>query len=179
MLIRLATLVDAESIRSIYNREVHSMATFDIVPRSLEEQRRWLAEHSGAYPAIVATSGSSLLGFGSLSRYRGRPAYATTVEDSVYVDADHRSQGVGRSLLAELARLATAHGFHTIIGRVVGDNEASIALHRRVGFAPCGTLHAVGYKFGRWLDTVLMELPLGEGSASAPQEPHARGGRPP
>jgi phosphinothricin acetyltransferase len=157
MLIRLATLVDAEAIRSIYNREVHSMATFDIVPRSLEEQRSWLAEHSGAYPAIVAISGSSLLGFGSLSRYRGRPAYATTVEDSVYVDADHRSRGVGRSLLAELARLATAHGFHTIIGRVVGDNEASIALHRSCGFELVGVEREVGRKMGRWLDVAVLQ----------------------
>src|SRR5205807_1943672 len=160
MLIRLATLADAEAIRLIYNREVLSTATFDIVPRSREEQRSWLAEHSGAYPAVVATSGSTMLGFGSLSRYRGRPAYATTVEDSVYVDDDHRAQGVGRALLAELTRLATAHGFHTIVGRVVGDNEASIALHRSCGFELVGVEREVGRKLGRWLDVAVLQRML-------------------
>ena len=157
MLIRLATLADAEAMRAIYNREVHSTATFDIVPRSQGEQRSWLAEHSGAYPAIVATSGTSLLGFGSLSRYRGRAAYATTVEDSVYVDADHRAKGVGRALLGELTRLATERGFHTIIGRVVGDNEASIALHRSCGFELVGVEREVGRKMGRWLDVAVLQ----------------------
>ena len=135
-------------------------ATFDIVPRSREEQRSWLAEHSGAYPAVVATSGSTMLGFGSLSRYRGRPAYATTVEDSVYVDDDHRAQGVGRALLAELTRLATAHGFHTVVGRVVGDNEASIALHRSCGFELVGVEREVGRKLGRWLDVAVLQRML-------------------
>ena len=160
MLIRLATLADAEAIRLIYNREVLSTATFDLVPRSGEEQRSWVAEHSGAYPAVVASSGSSLLGFGSLSRYRGRPAYATTVEDSVYVDIDHRAKGVGRALLAELTRLATAHGFHTVVGRVVGDNEASIALHRSCGFELVGVEREVGRKLGRWLDVAVLQRML-------------------
>jgi phosphinothricin acetyltransferase len=160
VLIRLATLADSEAMRSIYNREVLSTATFDIVPRSREEQRSWLAEHSGAYPAVVAVSERSLLGFGSLSRYRGRPAYATTVEDSVYVDNDQRAQGVGRALLAELTRLATAHGFHTVVGRVVGDNEASIALHRSCGFELVGVEREVGRKLGRWLDVAVLQRML-------------------
>jgi L-amino acid N-acyltransferase len=157
MQIRLATLGDAEAIRTIYNREIHSTATFDIVPRSQEEQRSWLAEHSGAYPVIISALRGSLTGFGSLSRYRGRAAYATTVEDSVYVDADHRGEGIGRALLAELTRLATAHGFHTVIGRVVGDNEASIALHRACGFELVGIEREVGRKHGRWLDVAVMQ----------------------
>lgn len=160
MLIRLATLADAEAILSIYNREILSAATFDIVPRSPEEQRSWLAEHAGAYPAVVATSGSSVLGFGSLSRYRDRPAYATTVEDSVYVDSERRNQGVGRGLLAELTRLATAHGFHTVVGRVVGDNQASIALHRSCGFELVGMEREVGRKLGRWLDVAVLQRML-------------------
>jgi phosphinothricin acetyltransferase len=160
VLIRLATLADAEAIRAIYNREILSPATFDIVPRSPEEQQTWLAEHAGAYPAIVATSGNSVLGFGSLSRYRGRPAYSTTVEDSVYVDSERRKQGVGRGLLAELTRLATAHGFHTVVGRVVGDNAASIALHRSCGFELVGMEREVGRKLGRWLDVAVLQRML-------------------
>jgi phosphinothricin acetyltransferase len=160
MLIRLATLADAEAIRAIYNREILSTATFDIVPRSPEEQRSWLSEHSGAYPAIVATSGGSVLGFGSLSRYRDRPAYATTVEDSVYVDSERRKQGVGRALLDELTRLATAHGFHTVVGRVVGDNQSSISLHRSCGFELVGMEREVGRKLGRWLDVAVLQRML-------------------
>ena len=106
--------------------------TFDLVPRSLEDQQAWLAAHAGAHPAIAAVEGDELVGFGSLSPYRDRPAYSTTVEDSVYVHRDRRGGGVGRLLLDELLALATTHGFHSVIGRIVGGHEASIALHRGV-----------------------------------------------
>ena len=98
--VRLATLDDAEPIREIYNLEVTtSTATFDLVPRSLDEQRTWLAERSGARAVLVAEIGGEVCGFGSLSRWRARPAYATTVEDSVYVHRDHQAQGVGSARL--------------------------------------------------------------------------------
>ena len=97
MELRLATLDDAEAIREIYNLEVTtSTATFDLVPRSLEEQRAWQAERSGARAVLVAELDGEVCGFGSLSPWRDRPAYATTVEDSVYVHRDHQGQGVGR-----------------------------------------------------------------------------------
>src|SRR5438034_605957 len=119
--IRLARIQDAEAIRTIYNLEVTTTTvTFDLVPRSLEEQERWLAAHAGAHPAVVATEGEDVVGFGSLSPYRDRPAYATTVEDSVYVRRDRRNRGVGRRLLDELLRLAGDHGFHTVVARIVG-----------------------------------------------------------
>src|SRR6187402_3024579 len=98
--VRLATLDDAEPIRQIYNLEVTtSTATFDLVPRTLEEQQTWLSERSGARAVLVAEDAGEVCGFGSLSPWRDRPAYATTVEDSVYVHRDHQGQGVGRLLL--------------------------------------------------------------------------------
>lgn len=165
MEVRLAVSDDAEPIRAIYNREVTgSTVTFDLVPRSLAEQQAWLASHSGAHPAVVAVAGPGdeagggrLAGFGSLSPYRSRPAYATTVEDSVYVHEDFRGRGVGRLLLAELVRLATVHGFHAVMARIVGGHEASIALHRACGFELVGVEREVGRKFGRWLDVALMQ----------------------
>jgi L-amino acid N-acyltransferase len=168
--VRLATLDDAEAVRTIYNREVTgSTVTFDLVPRSLDDQRAWLAAHAGAHPAVVAVSGEAVIGFGSLSPYRDRPAYATTVEDSVYVDRDLRGRGVGRLLLAELVRLAGLHGFHSVMGRIVGGHDASIALHRSCGFELVGVERVVGRKFGRWLDVVVMQRLLApEASASRP-----------
>src|SRR5205807_1974955 len=101
MLVRLAEAADAEATRAIYNLEVAtSTVTFDLVPRTLQEQRAWLAAHAGPHPAIVAVDGDEVVGFGSLSPYRDRPAYSTTVEDTVFVRRDRRGQGVGRLLLA-------------------------------------------------------------------------------
>jgi L-amino acid N-acyltransferase YncA len=158
MEVRLARPEDAEAIRVIYNREVTtSVCTFDLVPRSLESQRAWISAHAGAHPAIVAADDGEVVGFGSLSPYRDRPAYATTVEDSVYVHRDHRRRGVGRLLLAELVRLGRLHGFHAMIARIVGGHEASIALHRACGFDLVGVEREVGRKFGRWLDVVVMQ----------------------
>ena len=159
MHVRLATLEDAEAIRAIYNREVTgSTVTFDLVPRTLEVQQEWLAAHAGAHPAVVVESDEgAVAGFGSLSPYRSRPAYSTTVEDSVYVHHDHRGAGVGRLVLSELVRLAEVHGFHAMMARIAGGHEASIALHRGCGFELVGIEREVGRKFGKWLDVALMQ----------------------
>ncbi len=158
MQLRLATLDDADAIRQIYNLEVTtSTATFDLVARSLEEQRAWQSARSGAHAVVVSTEDATVCGFGSLSPWRDRPAYATTVEDSVYVHRDHHGQGVGKALLTELLSTATAHGFHACMARIVGGHEASIALHAACGFEVVGTEKEVGRKFGKWLDVVLME----------------------
>jgi L-amino acid N-acyltransferase len=156
---RLATVDDAEAIRTIYNREVvGTTVTFDMVPRSPDDQLAWLTSHSGAHPAIVAVDDSgNVAGFASLSSYRSRPAYRTTVEDSVYVDDAYRGQGVGRLLLADLVALAGSHGFHAIMARIVGGHATSIALHRSCGFELVGVEREVGRKFGRWLDVSLMQ----------------------
>ncbi len=159
--VRLAVLDDAAAVCDIYNREVvGSTVTFDLVPRSVEDQRAWLAAHAGAHPAVVAVEAGEVIGFGSLSPYRDRPAYATTVEDSVYVRHDRRGRGVGRALLQDLVRLATTHGFHTVMARVVGNHQVSIALHRACGFELVGIEREVGRKFGRWLDVALLQRML-------------------
>lgn len=160
MRIRLASPGDAEAVRVIYNNEVTTGATtFDIVPRSPAEQVEWLDRHRGAYPAVVAVDEplGTILGFGALSPFRERPAYATTVEDSVYVDEGLRGQGVGRAILGELVGLAAQHGFHTVIARIVGRNEASMRLHRACGFELVGIEREVGRKHGRWLDVVELQ----------------------
>lgn len=159
--IRLAERRDAEAIRSIYNREVlESTVTFDLVPRSLDDQVAWIDQHSGGHPAIVAVDDGVVVGFGSLSPFHSRPAYATTVEDSVYVDRERRRQGVGRALLDELLTLGQSHGFHSMIARIVGGHETSIALHESCGFDVVGTEREVGRKFNRWLDVVVMQRML-------------------
>ncbi|MHB1710779.1 MAG: GNAT family N-acetyltransferase [Acidimicrobiales bacterium] len=162
MQLRLAAPSDAEAIRSIYNSEVTgSTSTFDLVPRDPEDQLAWLAHHSGVYPAVVALDNNGVVvGFGSLSEYRNRPAYATTVENSVYVDAGKRGCGIGRALLDELIRLAGHHGFHTVVARIGGENKPSITLHRTCGFDVVGVEREIGRKFGRWLDVWVLQRML-------------------
>ena len=157
--VRPALDADSEALRSIYNPEVlESTVTFDLVPRSLEDQREWLRARSGAHAVLVAVDGDAdVVGFGSLSAYKERAAYSTTVEDSVYVRRDRQGEGVGRLLLGELLAVATAHGFHAVMARIVGGHDASIRLHAGLGFEIVGTEREVGRKFGRWLDVVEMQ----------------------
>jgi phosphinothricin acetyltransferase len=166
--IRHAERRDAEGIRAVYNRfATGSTALFDLVARTLDEQVQWIDEHSGGHPALVAVAGDAgdtvpggIVGFGSLSPFRSRPAYAGTVEDSVYLLESYQGRGIGRLVLEELVVLAKAHGFHTVIARITGGNEASIALHEACGFAIVGIEREVGRKLGRWLDVVEMQLML-------------------
>jgi len=159
MTIRMAERRDAEGVRALYNHFVtESTALFDLVPRSLDEQVRWIDDHSGGHPAVVAvTADDAVVGFGSLSPFRPRPAYATSVEDSVYVDEAHQGAGIGRRLLDELVRLAAAYGYHAVFARITGDNDASIRLHTACGFEHVGREREVGRKFGQWLDVVEMQ----------------------
>jgi L-amino acid N-acyltransferase len=161
MEVRLARQEDTEAIRAIYNAEVvGSTVTFDLKARTTEEQRAWVARHQGAHPAVVAVEETTVVGFGSLSPFRDRAAYATTVEDSLYVDTAWRGKGVGRLLLDELVSLALARGFHTVIARISGGNEPSIALHRACGFALVGVERQVGRKFGHWIDVAVWQRML-------------------
>lgn len=172
MLVRTATLDDAEAIRAIYNVEVvEATVTFDLVPRTLEEQREWQLARSGALTVVVAELDGEVIGFGSLSAYRDRPGYRTSVEDSVYVHRSARAGGVGNALLGRLVADARAHGFHAVFARIVGGHDASIALHRKHGFRVVGTEREVGRKFGQWLDVVLMENLVGRERDSAGQHP--------
>ena len=160
VVVRLATVDDAEAIRRIYNVEVETgTGTFDMVPRSLDKQRAWLEARTGAHPALVAVDPGpgTVVGFGSLSPYKDRPAYSTTVEDSVYVDRASQGRGAGRLLLEELIDVGRDHGFHAMVARIAGDNAASVKLHERCGFELVGVEREVGRKFGRWLDVVLMQ----------------------
>lgn len=157
--IRPAVLADAEAIRGIYNPVVEtSTATFDLVPRTLEQQQAWLSDRSGARIVLVAaTEDGTLAGYAAISPYRDRAAYATTVEDSVYVAGSHQGQGVGRQLLGAMVDTTRAHGFHSMIARIVADHAASIALHSACGFEVVGHEREVGRKFGRWLDVTVMQ----------------------
>lgn len=175
MLIRLARLTDAEAIRQIYNAEVlGSTVTFDLEPRTLAEQEAWISERSGAHAVLVAEVDDEVVGFASLSPYRPRPAYRTSVEDSVYVHRDRRGQGIADALLGAIVDLASARGFHAMFARIVAGHEVSIALHRKHGFEIVGREKEVGRKFGQWLDVVVMERLL-DGSGRAGRETSAPG----
>ena len=164
--IRLATLADAEAIRTIYNVEVENhTSTFDLVARSVEEQRSWLTERSGAFAAVVATMANRdgeerVVGFASLSPYKERAAYRPTVENSVYVSRDHGGLGLGRTMMEHLIELARDSGFHSMIARIEASSEASRALHVACGFELVGVEKEVGRKFNRWLSTAVMQKML-------------------
>ncbi len=165
LVLRLATMGDAEQICRIYNHEVTStVATFDLVPRSLADQQQWITDRNGAFAAIVAIDAGDergdVVGFASLSPYKERAAYRTSVEDSVYVRRDRGGQGIGKLLLTELLQIAAASGFHAVFGRISASSEASIALHRSCGFELVGIEREVGRKFNRWLDVALMQALL-------------------
>ena len=170
MRVRPATPDDAEAIRAIYNHEVeHTTATFDLVPRSLEDQRAWLAARSGAFSAVVVTPDEGdgpdddrVIGFAALSPYKERAAYRTSVEDSIYLRGDAQGRGVGRFLLDNLLDIATDSGFHAVFARIEAGGTASRALHERCGFRLVGIERQVGRKFGRWLDVALMQCLLHE-----------------
>lgn len=157
--LRPATTADAEAMRVIYNTEVTTAtSTFDLVPRSLADQQRWLDARSGAFTAIVATQDhGTVVGFGALSPYKDRPAYSTTVEDSVYVDRCHARGGVGTLVVDQLVKVATASGFHAVMARIEASSMASRALHAKCGFELVGIERQVGRKFGRWLDVAVMQ----------------------
>ena len=159
--IRTATTGDAPAILEIYNREVlESTHTFDLIPRSLDEQVAYIRDRSGGLAVTVAEIDGEIAGFGSLSFYRDRPGYRTTVENSVYVHRDHRRKGVGAALMSDLIERARAHGFHAMFARIADAQEASVELHRGLGFDLVGVEKEVGRKFGRFRDVAVMQLLL-------------------
>lgn len=167
--IRPATTADIGAVTAIYAPAVlHGTASFELEPPSEAEMLRRFAEITGAgYPYLVFERAGTVLGYAYANAFRSRPAYRFAVEDSIYVAADAQGQGVGRSLLAALIAECEPRGYRQMIA-VIGDSRqaGSIALHRSAGFAFCGTLHAVGYKFGRWIDSVYMQRALGRGDAA-------------
>lgn len=173
MHIRSAAETDLAAIQAIYAHHVlHGTGSFEEVPPSLEEMTgRFRRVITRRWAWLVAEDESGVLGYAYYTQFRDRSGYRYSAENSVYVRADVHRQGVGRALLAGIIEAAAASGFRQMIA-VIGDaeNEGSIGVHASLGFAQVGRLKACGLKFGRWLDSVYMQLPLGRSSTDIPQE---------
>jgi L-amino acid N-acyltransferase YncA len=171
LLIRPSAATDLRAMRDIYaHAALHGTGTFELeAPDHAEMARRRDEVLSKGLPWLVAESSGQVLGFAYANAFRPRPAYGYCVEDSVYLDPQAVGRGVGRALLAELVVRSEAAGARQMLA-VIGDSEnhASIGLHRALGFEHCGMLQAVGWKFGRWLDVVLMQRGLSAGARMAP-----------
>ncbi len=171
--IRPARAADIPAITRIYAHAVeHGTASFELTaPDETEMARRMQALLKDNFPYIVAELDGAILGYAYASFYRARPAYRFTVENSVYVAPESHRRGIGKALLIRLIEACTALGFRQMIA-VIGDSNqaASIGVHRACGFEPAGNLKNIGYKFGRWLDTPLMQLSLGPGSSIPPTD---------
>ena len=169
--IRAATAADIPAVTGIYAHAVrHGTASFELEPPDESDMaQRMRALTEGGYPYLVAESAGAVLGYAYAGPYRARPAYRYAVENSVYVAPEAHRRGVGRMLLDRLIRESEARGYRLMIA-VIGDSAQtpSIELHRAAGFTLVGALEGVGYKFDRWLDTVLMQRPLGKGASAPP-----------
>jgi phosphinothricin acetyltransferase len=169
--IRPVKAADIPAIARIYARAVkHGTASFELEPPDEGEMmRRFRTLTDSGFPYLVAENGDKVLGYAYAGPYRTRPAYRFTVEDSIYIDPAAQRQGLGLALLERLIADSAARGFRQMIA-VIGDSAqiASIEVHRAAGFRYVGNLENAGFKFGRWLDTVLMQRALGPGAACAP-----------
>jgi phosphinothricin acetyltransferase len=169
--IRPATPADIPAITRIYAHAVrHGTASFELEPpdeAEMTQRQRTLLD--GGFPYLVATRDGAVLGYAYAGPYRARPAYRFSVENSVYVAAEAHRRGAGRALMDRLIAESEARGYRLMIA-VIGDSAQtpSIELHRAAGFKLVGTFEGVGYKFDRWLDTVLMQLALGKGTSAPP-----------
>jgi phosphinothricin acetyltransferase len=169
--IRPATPADVPAITRIYAHAVkHGTASFELdPPDEAEMARRQRTLLDGGYPYLVAEIDGALAGYAYAGPYRPRPAYRFSVEDSIYIDPDAQRHGVGRVLLEHLIEECERRGFRQMIA-VIGDSAQapSIELHRALGFRMIGAVENVGYKFGRWLDSVNMQRALGAGATTKP-----------
>jgi len=169
--IRPGTLADMAAIRAIYARHVlEGLATFEEIPPDSAEMGRRFADVTGrGLPWLVAEAGGRLLGYAYAGPYRARSAYRFAVEDSIYLDPAATGQGLGTRMLERLVAESEAQGARQMLA-VIGDsgNAGSIGVHRRCGFAHAGVLRSVGFKLGRWVDTVMMQRPLGVGDDTLP-----------
>jgi phosphinothricin acetyltransferase len=173
VLVHDATEADMSSIQAIYAHHVsHGLATFEEVPPSVAEmaERRTSVLKAGL-PYLAARLDGQVVGYAYATTYRPRPAYRHTIEDSIYVAHGLGGRGIGVALLQALIARCERGPWRQMLA-VIGNsgNAGSIALHRRCGFEPIGTLHSVGFKLGRWVDTVLMQRALGEGNGSPPSK---------
>jgi phosphinothricin acetyltransferase len=173
MLVRSAAPQDLPAIHSIYAHHVlHGLASFEEEAPPLEEMRRRFEDVTGSgLPYLAAEEKGEVLGYGYCTLYRSRSAYRYTLEDSIYVKHGRQRKGIGKALLAELIVRCEKLHYRQIIA-VIGDsaNTASIGVHESLGFVRAGNLRSTGYKFGRWVDSVLMQLPLGHGDMTSPSD---------
>ena len=171
--IRPAAPADLAAITAIYEHAVRfGTATFELVPPDIEEMtRRYQSLMSGGFPYLVATHAARIVGYAYAGPYRPRPAYRFTVENSVYLEPSAQQRGIGTVLLRRLIAESQARGYRQMIA-VIGDsaNAGSIGVHTGCGFQMIGTHPNVGFKFGRWLDTVMMQLALGDGGTTLPPD---------
>jgi len=171
MLLRTAQPDDVPLIQAIYAQHVlHGLATFEEEPPSADEMRQRLFEVTArGLPYLVAEEAGAVIGYGYCAPYRLRSAYRYTLEDSIYVKEGHHRRGVGRAILSELILLCEQLNYRQLIA-VIGDSaqSASIGLHANLGFVRAGALRSVGYKFKRWVDSVIMQRPLGAGDGTPP-----------
>jgi len=173
LVIRPSRETDVVEITTIYGYHVlHGLASFEEVPPELDEiasRRREILAHG--LPYLVAERSGRVLGYCYAGPYRTRSAYRFTVEDSIYIDQTEAGRGLGRALLAALLDRCTELGYRQMVAVIGGsDTWPSIRLHAALGFTRAGVLRAVGFKFGRWVDIVLMQRALGLGGTSAPGE---------
>ncbi|MGY3608671.1 MULTISPECIES: N-acetyltransferase family protein [unclassified Bradyrhizobium] len=175
--IRPATEADLPSVTAIYEHAVRfGTATFELVPPDLAEMtRRFRALTDGGFPYFIAALDGGVVGYAYAGAYRPRPAYRFTVENSIYLDPSIHRRGVGLQLLQRLISECEARGYRQMIA-VIGDsaNAGSIGVHLKTGFTLIGTHPSVGLKFGRWLDTVMMQRALGDGATTIPTEDPGR-----
>ena len=169
--LRAAQLSDLPQIQQIYAHHVATgLASFEETPPDLAEMtRRYETLMAAGYPYLVALVDGQVEGYAYAGAYRARPAYRFSVENSIYVRADGRRRGIGKLLLEALIEESTRRGYRQMVA-VIGDsaNAASIGVHAACGFAMIGTLPSIGFKFGRWVDSVLMQRPLGPGDSTSP-----------
>ena len=159
--IRDATPADLAAINAIYNHYVaRSTCTYDRDPRSDDAAAAWLDAHGPLHPATVVVEAGEIIGYGALNVFRPRWGYRHTVEDTVYVRADHHGKGLGTALLADLIERARALGHHALMAVISADQAQSVRLHERAGFRPVALLPQVGHKFDRWLDLAMLQLLL-------------------
>lgn len=161
MLIRKAELEDLKDLLEIYNYEVvYGISTLDIHPKTLEEWKQWFDTHNiDNHPLIVAEIDGHAVGYASLSPYREKEAYCSTVELSVYVDVSYRKMGIADKLMKAILDMAKEdESIHMVVSVITGGNEASIRLHDKYGFTYCGSIHEVGVKFSEYRDIENYEL---------------------
>lgn len=159
--IRLASEADLPIINDIYNHYVlNSTCTYQMEPERMEDRVKWFAAHGPKHPVTVVEVEGKVLGWGSLSPFHRRAAYQNSVENSIYIHHEHRRKGLGAAILTDQIRRAREAGHHTILALIDSGQAGSVGLHERFGFARVAHLKQVGFKFGKWLDVVYMQLML-------------------